>query len=56
MKTLEELILDDLLKQITKLSQEKAIVSALATQRELEVQRLTQEIEQLKNEQSPAEK
>lgn len=50
-----DLVIDDLVKQITKLSQEKAVMSALATQTELENQKLQKQIEELKNRKSPAE-
>jgi regulator of replication initiation timing len=43
-----DLVIQDLTDQIAKLSQEKAIFSALATQRTAEVNQLRQENEQLK--------
>jgi len=54
MKDKYDLIIDDLSKQISKLAQEKAVMSAIATQKEVENQQLRKELDQYK--QSPAKK
>jgi regulator of replication initiation timing len=43
-----DLVIQDLTNQIAKLSQEKAIFSALATQRTIEINQLKQENDELK--------
>ena len=48
MNTQTDLIVDDLCKQIASLAKEKAIFFALATQKEQEIQRLRQELEELR--------
>jgi len=45
-----DLVIQDLTNQVAKLSQEKAIFYALATEKQTEVERLKQEIEELKRE------
>jgi regulator of replication initiation timing len=45
---IDELVINDLTKQIADLSRDKAIFSALATQRTAEVNQLRQENEHLK--------
>jgi regulator of replication initiation timing len=45
---IDELVINDLTKQIADLSRDKAIFSALATQRTVEVNQLRQENEHLK--------
>ena len=48
MNTQTDLIVDDLCKQIASLAKEKAVFFALATQKEQEIQRLRQELEELR--------
>lgn len=45
-----DLVIQDLTNQVAKLSQEKAIFYALATEKQQEIDRLKREIEQLKKE------
>lgn len=49
-----DLVVEDLTKQIAKLAQEKAIYSALATQKENENSELRKQLEDYKKEESPA--